>query len=200
MKKRHFAFSAVLAAVAVAALHGCSTNTQGDSASPVFLVGSFSGDFVPNNPCVNTGLPLTVKTTTVTSRLKNPNVTSLQFLDVTVDKYTVVWGRIDGGTKTSPTQDFVATGFLVPPNSSGTCTDCPYMTFDNLQKPPLDQLFPFNGGIDKETGRQQIRQSANVTWFGHTLSGQPVTSSAAVFEVEFTFCASAGRIEQKRAQ
>ena len=200
MKKRHFALSAVLAAVAMVAVPGCSTNTQGDNASPVFLVGSFSGNFVPNNPCVNTGVPLTVKTTTVSSRLKNPTVTSLQFLDVTVEKYTVVWGRIDGGTKTSPTQDFVATGFLIAPNSSGTCTDCPYMTSDNLQKPPLDQLFPFNGGIDKETGRAEIRQSGSVTWYGHTLSGQPVVSTVATFDMIFLFCGSTGRIEAKRAQ
>ncbi len=199
MKKRFSILAAVLAALMVAAIPGCSTNTQGDSASPVFLVGAFSGNFVPNNPCVNTGAPLSVKTTTVSSRLKT-NVASLRFLDVHVDKYTVVWRRIDGGTATSPTQDFVATGFLVPPNGSSTCTDCPYMTFDNLQRPPLDQLFPFNGGIDRETGRQQIRESANVTWYGHTLSGQPVTSDVAVFEVEFQYCASAGRIEQKRAQ
>jgi hypothetical protein len=200
MKKRVFILAAALVALTVAAIPGCSTNTQGDSAAPVFLVGGFSGDFVPNSACVNTGLPLTVKTTTVQNRLKNPVSGSLQFLDVHVDKYTVVWGRLDGGTKVSPTQDFLATGFLVPPNGSGTCTDCPYMTFDNLQSPPLDQLFPFNGGIDKETGRQQIREAASVTWFGHTLSGQAVTSDAAVFEVEFHYCASAGRIETKRAQ
>jgi hypothetical protein len=199
MKKHPFILAAVLAAVTVAALPGCSTNTQGDSASPVFLVGAFSGDFVPNSFCVNTGLPLTVKTTTVTSRLKNPNVTSLQFLDVQVDKYTVVWRRIDGGTKTSPTQDFTQ-GLLVPPNGSASCTDCLYMTSDNLQRPPLDQLLPFNGGIDRETGRAEIRESANVTWYGHTLSGQPVTSTVAVFDVEWQYCASTGRIEQKRAQ
>ena len=198
MKKRAFIFAALSAAVTVVAIPGCSTNTQGDSASPVFLVGSFSGDFVPNSYCVNTGLPLTVKTTTVQSRLKT-TATSLQFLDVQVDKYTVVWRRIDGGTATSPTQDF-AQGLLVPPNGSASCTDCLYMTSDNLQRPPLDQLFPFNGGIDKETGRAEIRESANVTWYGHTLSGQPVTSDVAVFDVEWQYCASTGRIEQKRAQ
>jgi hypothetical protein len=198
MKKLPFPLSAVLAALAMAAVPGCSTNTQGDSASPVFLVGSFSGT-VPNSPCVNSGLPVTITTTTVSSRLKNPAVTSLQFLDVQVEKYTVVWRRIDGGTTASPTQDFVIP-LLVPPNGSATGTDYPYMTSDNLQKPPLDQLFPFNGGIDKETGRQQIRESANVTWFGHTLSGQPVTSDVAVFDVIFQYCPPAGRNEPTRAQ
>jgi len=199
MKKRVFILAVALAALTVAAIPGCSTNTQGDSAAPVFLVGGFSGNFVPNSSCVNTGLPLTVKTTTVQNRLKNPVSGSLQFLDVQVDRYTVVWRRIDGGTKASPTEDF-GDGFLVPVGGTATRTNFPYMTSDSLIRPPLDQLFPFNGGIDKETGRAEIRETGSVTWSGHTLSGQAVTSDAATFEIIFTYCASAGRIETKRAQ
>ena len=74
------------------------------------------------------------------------------------------------------------------------------MSADNLIRPPLDQLFPFNGGIDKETGRAEIRQAGNVTWYGHTLSGQPVASDVATFDMIFLFCGSTGRIEAKRAQ
>jgi|PersoiStandDraft_1058852.scaffolds.fasta_scaffold01032_10 hypothetical protein len=200
MKKRFFILAAILAAVTVAALPGCSTNTQGDSASPVFLVGSFTAP--PLNACVNSLLPLpfTLPTTTVQVRLKNPAVTSLQFLDVQVEKYTIVWRRIDGGTKASPTQDF-AGGFLVPPNGSTTLSDYPYMSFSNRTQPPLDQLLPFNGGIDKETGRTEIHETGSVTWYGHTLSGQPVVSNVATFEMTFIYCASpAGRIEPTRAQ
>jgi hypothetical protein len=197
MRKLPFPLSSVLAALAVAALPGCSTNTQGDSASPVFLVGDFTTP--PVSVCVNSLTPLTITTTTVQNRLKNPTVTSLQFLDVQVEKYTVVWRRIDGGTIASPTQDF-AGGFLVPPNGSTALTDYPYMSADSLQRPPLDQLFPFNGGIDKETGRQEIREAGSVTWYGHTLSGQPVTSDVATFDMIFQYCASAGRVEPKRAQ
>ncbi|MGA7992085.1 MAG: hypothetical protein WCC53_11670 [Thermoanaerobaculia bacterium] len=200
MKKPIFILAVTLAAATVAAIPGCSTNTRGDDAAPVFLVGAFSGDFVPNNSCVNTGGPLTVKTTTVTSRLKVPGAASTQFLDVHLDHYTVVWGRIDGGKATSPTESFDDVGGLVAPGGSSVCTDCAYMSSTNLQRPPLDQLFPFNGGIDKETGRQEIRQVANVTWYGHTLSGQAVTSDVASFEVAFQYCASAGRIVQKRAR
>ena len=200
MKKRLFLLATLLAVVTVAAIPGCSTNSQGDSAAPVFLVGSFSGNFVPNDPCVNTGGPLTVKTTTVTSRLKVPGAVSTQFLDVHLDHYTVVWKRIDGGTATSPTEDFADVGGLVAPGGSSTCTDCAYMSSTNLQRPPLDQLFPFNGGIDRETGHQVIRQVANVTWYGHTLAGDAVTSDVASFEVDFQYCASLGRIEQKRAR
>ena len=197
MRKLPFPLSAVLAALAVAALPGCSTNTQGDSASPVFLAADFT--LLPLSVCVNSAAPVTFKTTTLQSRLKNPNVTSLQFLDVQLDKYTVVWRRIDGGTIASPTQDFGG-NVLVPPNGSTTLTDYPFMSADSLLRPPLDQLFPFNGGIDKETGRQEIRQSGSVTWYGHTLSGQPVTSDVATFDMIFQYCGTLGRIEAKRAQ
>ena len=197
MRKLPFPLSAVLAALAVAALPGCSTNTQGDSASPVFLAADFT--LLPLSVCVNSAAPVTFKTTTLQSRLKNPNVTSLQFLDVQLDKYTVVWRRIDGGTIASPTQDFGG-NVLVPPNGSTTLTDYPFMSADSLLRPPLDQLFPFNGGIDKETGRAEIREAGNVTWYGHTLSGQPVTSDVATFDMIFQYCASAGRVEPKRAQ
>ena len=200
MKRPFFVLAVTLAVLTAAAIPGCSTNQQGDSAAPVFLVGSFSGNFVPNSSCVNMTGPLTVKTTTVTSRLKVPGTATTQFLDVHLDRYSVVWTRIDGGTAVSPTESFAYVGGLVAPGGTSTCTDCGYMSVTDLQRPPLDQLFPFNGGIDKETGSAQIRQVANVTWYGHTLAGEPVTSDVATFEVDFEYCASAGRIEQKRAR
>jgi hypothetical protein len=197
MKKRFFILAAVLAAVTVAALPGCSTNTQGDSASPVFLAGDF--ELLPAGKCVNDTTPLQFSTTVLRNRLKNPAVTSTQFLDVQVDQYIVVWTRVDGGTTASPSQTFPG-DFLVPPNGQSTLTNYIYMSLDDLIRPPLDQLFPFNGGIDKETGKAEIRQAGNVTWYGHTLSGQPVTSDVATFGMIFTYCGSAGRIEAKRAQ
>jgi len=197
MKKTLLSLSVAVAALVVAALPGCSTNTQGDSASPVFLAGDFT--LLPLSVNVASNAPVQFSTTTLRNRLKNTTATSLQFLDVQVDKYTVTWTRIDGGTTASASEDF-AGNVIVPPNGSSTLTDYPYMTADNLIRPPLDQLFPFNGGVDRETGRTEIRQAGHVTWFGHTLSGQPVTSDVATFDLIFTFCASAGRIELKRAQ
>jgi hypothetical protein len=197
MKKTLFSLCLVAATLAVVALPGCSTNTQGDSASPVFLAGDFT--LLPLNVCVNANVPLQFSTTVLRNRLKNQNAASLQFMDVQVDKYTVTWSRIDGGRTASPSQDFGG-NVIVPPNGSSTLTDYPYMTADSLIRPPLDQLFPFNGGIDRETGRAEIRQAGHVTWFGHTLSGQPVTSDAATFDMIFIFCGSAGRIEPTRAQ
>ena len=197
MKKSLFIPAGLLAALTVAALPGCSTNTQGDSASPVFLAGQFT--LLPLQKCVNEPTVLQFQTTTLVNRLKILGPSSTQFLDVQVDSYVVVWRRIDGGTTASPSQTFGG-NVIVPPNGTSTLTDYPYMSADNLLRPPLDQLFPFNGGVDKETGRAEIRESGSVTWYGHTLSGQPVVSGVATFDMIFLYCGSAGRIEAKRAQ
>lgn len=197
MKKLTRAFPTALAALALSALPGCSTNTQGDSASPVFLVGNFQ--LLPLDVNVASHAAVQFSTTILSNRLKNPSATSLQFLDVQIDKYTVVWSRLDGGSKASPKEDFPG-NVIVPPNGSSTLTNYPYMRADSLIRPPLDQLFPFNGGVDKETGRSEISQAGRVTWYGHTLSGQPVVSDVATFGLIFFYSPTAGRIEMKRAQ
>jgi hypothetical protein len=197
MKKRFTILAAVLASLLVATLPGCSTNVQGDSASPVFLAGEFT--LLPAGKCVNDTTPLQFSSSILHSRLKGPAISSTQFLDVQIDQYIVVWKRTDGGTIASPSQTF-AGNVIVPPNASSTLTNYIYMSPDDLIRPPLDQLFPFNGGVDRETGRAEIRQAGNVTWYGHTLSGQPVVSDVATFGMIFTFCGSTGRIEAKSAQ
>lgn len=197
MKKRFFILAAVLAVLAVTALPGCSTNTQGDSAAPVFLAGDFQ--LLPLQKCVDSNTALQFSTTVLRNRLKNPVTGSTQFLDVQIDSYFVVWSRIDGGTTASPTEKFGG-NVIVPANGQSTLNNYPYMSADSLIRPPLDQLFPFNGGVDKETGRAEIRQAGKVTWYGHTFSGQAVVSNVATFDMIFLFCGSTGRIEAKRAQ
>src|SRR5450830_653269 len=112
-----------VAALALSALPGCSTNTQGDSASPVFLFGNFQ--LLPLDANVSSNAAIQFDTTILTSRLKNPSATSLQFLDVQIEKYTVVWSRLDGGKTASPQQDFPG-NVIVPPNGSATLTSYPY--------------------------------------------------------------------------
>ncbi len=197
MKKLTQSLLAATAAAALVALPGCSTNTQGDSATPVFLFGNFT--LLPLSVNVASNVPVQFATTTLTCRLKSPGGTSLQFLDVQIDQYIVVWARIDGGKTASPQQTFGG-NVIVPAGGSSTLANYPYMSGDSLIRPPLDQLFPFNGGVDKETGRAEIRQAGKVTWYGHTLSGQPVVSNVATFDLIFFFNPTAGRIELKRAQ
>lgn len=197
MKKLTLPIAAAALALAFSALPGCSTNVQGDSATPVFLFAEFQ--LLPLSVNVASHAAVQFDTTIVTNRLKNPAVTGTSFLDVQLEKYTVVWSRLDGGTKASQQEDFPG-NVIVPANGTSTLTNYPYMTADGLIRPPLDQLFPFNGGVDKETGRAEIRQAGKVTWYGHTLSGQPVASDVATFGLIFFYSPTAGRIELKRAK
>jgi hypothetical protein len=175
-------------------LPGCSTNTTGDDASPVFLSGQFT--LLPLQKLLVEGTPLQFSTTTLQNRLKVPGAASTQFLDVQIDSYVVRWTRIDGGTKASASQTWGG-NVIVPANGTSTLTNYPYMSADALLRPPLDALYPFNGGIDRETGRAEIRQAGHVTWYGHTLSGQAVVSSEATFDMIFTYGGAAARVEGK---
>ena len=183
-----------LGAALVALLPGCSTNTRGDDAAPVFLFGEFTE--LPLDKLLVDASPLQFKTTTLRNRLKTTGVTSLQFMDVQVDSYVVRWTRIDGGTVASQSETFGGQ-VVVPPNGTSTLTDYDYMRADNLLRPPLDQLYPFNGGIDRETGKTEIVQAGHVTWYGHTLSGQAVVSSEATFGMIFRYGGAAGRVQGK---
>jgi hypothetical protein len=181
-----------LGALLLALLPGCSTNTQGDSAAPVFLAGEFTELLLEK--LLIEGTPVQFKTTTLRCRLKVPGSASLQFLDVQVDSYVVNWSRLDGGTKASASETFGG-NVIVPAGGVSTLNNYQYMTSDALLRPPLDQLYPFNGGIDRETGKTQIRQAGHVKWYGHTLSGQAVVSDEATFDLTFRYSASSGRIE-----
>jgi hypothetical protein len=186
-----------LGALLLALLPGCSTNTQGDSAAPVFLVGEFT-ELILEKLLIE-GTAVQFKTTTLRCRLKVPGAASVQFLDVQVDSYVVNWSRLDGGTKASAAETFGG-NVIVPVAGTSTLTNYQYMTADALLRPPLDQLYPFNGGIDRETGKTSIRQAGHVVWYGHTLSGQPVVSEEATFDLTFRYSASSGRIEGQLAR
>ncbi|MEO8586173.1 MAG: hypothetical protein ABI584_08425 [Acidobacteriota bacterium] len=197
MKKLSLFLPLGFAAAVLSVLPGCSTNIQGDSASPVFCFATFQ--LLPLTVNVASNAPVQFQTTILTCRLKSTTSTSLQFMDTQMDQYTVVWNRLDGGTVASPTQTFGG-NVTVPPNGTSTLTNYPFMSADSLIRPPLDQLFPFNGGVDKQTGRAEIRQAGRVTWYGHTLSGQAVASDVATFDLIFIYSPISGRIELKRAK
>jgi hypothetical protein len=169
----------------VLAVAGCSSNTQGDDASPVFLSVSF--ELAPEFWNVGSGAPLQIQTVELTSVLKNPAGGSSSFLDTRLVDYVVEWKRIDGGT-TAPDAETFAGNVLVPAGGTSTMSNFPYMSRTALLRPPLDQLLPFNGGIDRETGRSEIRCAATTTYRGVTLSGQPVRGTGTL---DMTFLYSA---------
>ena len=183
--KNRFALAAALLA-GVLAVAGCSSNTQGDDASPVYL--SVSYQLLPESWNVASGAPLQFETTTLTSVLKNPGGGSSPMLDTRLEDYVVEWKRIDGGTKV-PEPEVFAGNVLVPVGGISTLSNYPHMSRTALLRPPLDQLFPYNGGIDRETGRSEIRCQGIVTYRGRTLSGQPVRG-VGTFGMVFLYSAA----------
>lgn len=184
MKNRFPLAVALLAGVLAVA--GCSSNTQGDDASPVYL--SVSYTLLPESWNVGSGLPLQFDTVELKSNLKNPAGGSSSFLDTRLDDYVVEWKRIDGGTKAPETEIFPG-NVLIPAGGTSTLSNYPHMTRTALLKSPLDQLLPFNGGIDRETGNSEIRCRATVTYRGRTLSGQPVRGVGS-FGLTFLYSAA----------
>ena len=61
-----------------------------------------------------------------------------------------------------------------------------------MQQSPFDQLLPFNGGIDRETGRDEIDTAFNLTFYGQTVSGKRVQSETASGILIFRYSAVAG--------
>jgi len=53
-----------------------------------------------------------------------------------------------------------------------------------LSQPPLHQLYPANGGFDKETNKTNIRQRLHIEVFGKTVAGKKVS---LVFDVNLNF-------------
>ena len=180
---------------ALAVLPACTTNTQGDDANPVFLTAEFS--LAPLQKVVNDGTVLQIPTITLKNRSKGAAPATTQFLDIQCDSYTVVWTRIDGGKTASPPQPF-GCNVIIPFNSQSTLNNFPVMSAANLIVSPLDRLFPFNGSLDPETGKAEIRQTATVTYYGHLLSGQAIASIPATLDMIFIYVPRAGRAETSR--
>jgi hypothetical protein len=166
----------VAAVFVIAATTGC-TNKEGETEAPVFLTVDLADQ--AGLTAINPPRTVTIPSMVVTSHLKNPTQTDPQgFADVQLNRYTVVYRRADGGTIVPPVQNFAA-GFLVPSGGSATLTAFPIISQTAIQNSPFDQLFPFNGGIDRETGSNEIRMFYDVTFYGVTASGHRVQSETA---------------------
>ena len=168
---------AVLAG-ALLATSAC-TNDEGETESPVFITVSI--DLQPGfvNVNVSPPIPVQIDTIVLVSRLKNISQTDpLGFGDVQLNSYTVRYRRTDGGTRVPEVQTF-GVGIVVPSGGTATLSNFPVLAADALQLTPFDQLLPFNGGIDRETGRNEIQTTFDLTFFGRTVSGHRVQSETA---------------------
>jgi len=186
MKKTVLLALAMVGAMAFAG--GCS-NTQGQSESPVFLTVSI--DFQPGFINIANAAPVQINTITVASHRKNPDsIDTLGFSDVQLNSYTVAFRRTDGGTLVPPMQTF-GCGVLVPHDGTSTLENFPVLYAAAVQQTPFDQLLPFNGGIDRQTGRNEIDTTFDLTFYGTTVSGKRVQSDTASGILLFNYAATA---------
>lgn len=180
MKKRVLLAAALLV---LAAVPGC-TNDEGESESPVFITVSL--ELQPGFVDVAVPAPVQIQEIELTSRLKNASQADPQgFADTQINSYTVRFRRTDGGTRVPATKTY-GTGIVVPSGGTATLTNFPVLDANDLQQSPFDQLLPFNGGVDRETGRTQISLAFDITFFGRTVSGHRVQSETASGILLFT--------------
>lgn len=179
-----------VAAATVAFGAGC-TNKQGETESPVFI--TVTMDLQPGFINVASTAPVQIQTITLNSHLKSPTATDPQhFADTQINQYKVHFRRTDGGTLVPPDQTFGA-GILVPSGASATLNNFPVLAASAMQQSPFDQLLPFNGGIDRETGKDEIDTAFDLTFFGSTASGHRVQSETASGILLFRFEGAAVR-------
>jgi hypothetical protein len=173
MKKR----ALIAAALVLIALSPACTNDEGETEAPVFITVSL--ELQPG--FVDVGAPAVVQVQTITleSHLKSATQTDPQgFADTQMNSYTVRYRRTDGGTRVPAVQTF-GVGVVVPSGATATLNNFPILPASAVQQSPFDQLLPFNGGVDRETGRNEIQMTFDVTFFGKTASGHRVQSETA---------------------
>jgi hypothetical protein len=185
----------VLVTACTLALGTACTNKQGETESPVFITVNI--DQQPGFIDVGTIAPVQIDTIELRSQLKDPGSPDpAGFADTQINSYTVVYRRTDGGTLVPPVQTFGA-GIVVPSGGTATLSNFPVLSASAIQGSPFDQLLPFNGGIDRETGRAEIDMTFDITFFGTTVSGHRVQSETASGILIFQFIgvapASAGK-------
>jgi hypothetical protein len=186
MKKA--AWITVLLIAAALFAPGC-TNKQGETEAPVYITTSLT----LQTGFVNVGViaPVQVPTIVLASTLKNPQQTDPQgFATVTLESYTVHFRRTDGGTRV-PADLNLPVGVTIPSGGNVTLSNFPVLPASLVQLSPFDQLLPFNGGFDRETGRAEIDMAVDITFFGHTVAGQRVASETASGPLLFRFSATA---------
>ncbi len=165
------------------------TNKQAETEAPVFITTSLT----LQQGFVNVGVivPVQIPSIVLTSSLKNPSQSDPQgFATTTLESYTVHFRRTDGGTRV-PADSNLPVGVTIPSGGSATLSNFPVLLASQIQLSPFDQLLPFNGGFDRETGKAEIDMAVEISFFGHTVSGHRVQSETATGPLLFRFTSTA---------
>jgi hypothetical protein len=168
-------------AAAVLALAECTGNHSADDEAAVVLSWSFTEG--PADQPVNSLADITIGSMTIRSQAKSPDFVLSQQQDVTLTEWVTTPSRSDGGTIASPEwRNFYSV--FVQAGSSVSIQNLRVFPSSYYTEPPLNQLFPENGGLDKETAKSEVRQRLHVDAYGKTVSGKRVVLR---FDVDVRF-------------
>jgi hypothetical protein len=174
---------ALLVPVALAALvlAGCGNNDSAKTEAEVYL--SATQQPGPADVPMSAGGDVTIPTLILNSHAKSPSVVLSQQDDVVLNDWVVTCTRSDGGATASPQWQNFETVY-VPAGGATSLQNYRIFPAEYFQQPPLFQLFPQNGGFDKETGKTNIRQTLHVQIFGQTVAGKKIS---VAFDVNLNF-------------
>lgn len=165
---------------------GCESRTDKTDGGGVLLsVSDFDG--LPILVSVNDAAAIgavQIESITIDNIVKDPAGASGDLMNVEMESYQVTFTRRDAGTRVPP--PYSASVFGVAPAGGNIVYDnLPIMGSAQLTNAPLSDLLFRNGAFDKETGEQTIVVEVSMTFFGRTLSGNPVSTAPARFNLEF---------------
>jgi hypothetical protein len=181
MRTHRLAIFALIALGALA-LAGCyGSNDSADTEAPVFL--SSTVEPGPADVAMSGGVDVSIAQLTIQSHPKSPSVVLSAQDDVVLTEWVITPVRTDGGTVASPVWHNFYTAY-VPAGGTASLANYRIYPVEYFSQAPLYQLFPQNGGFDKETNKTNIRQRLNIEVFGKTVAGKKVS---LVFDVNLNF-------------
>jgi hypothetical protein len=187
---------ALFVPIAVAALlvAACGNNDSAKTEAPVVL--TTNSTLVPGyaniaspSPSIEGYPEVVYPTLIIQSKGKSPTAILSSQDDAILNQWVITPSRSDGGTVASPQwQNFIT--IYVPAGGTTSLSNFPIYPAEYFQRPPLLQLFPQNGGFDKETGQTVIRERLHVEIFGKTVAGKSVSVAFDV-DINFYYCSAA---------
>lgn len=162
-----------------------SCNEVGRDPSPVELVATTTQEIGTIDLAGGEGCDQSLGTITLRAIQKNPDLEPT-FLAVDLERMRVSYVRTDGGSLTPATFTQTIDGLIEVGGTGATLNNFIVFRQDAFTQAPFAALFPANGGVDPETGRQTVDLDVIVEIFGETLSGESVAAQTR-FPLEFCY-------------
>lgn len=155
------------------ALGGCAAgNHSADQEAPVVLTVDVPEGVADVNIAVRADVVM--PNMTIKSQAKAPGTTLGPQDDVILSEWVITPVRSDGGTVASPQwREF--RNVTVPAGGTANLQNYRIFPQEYFDQQPLVQLYPQNGGFDRETGKTNIRQRLQIEVFGKTVAGRRVS-------------------------